>query len=114
MRFREGTLRVEVQAEADVQYQIQFIGTNRDFDQTSRPATDKAEEAETLTRVYSEQVGKVFAAAAGPVAEYRVTGQELYVRAVVTSSKRHPNPSEAGEFERAWVQPITVSVPAAK
>ena len=114
VRFREGTLRVEVQAEADVQYQIQFIGTNRDFDQTSRPATDKAEEAETLTRVYSEQVGKVFATAAGPVAEYRVTGQELYVRAVVTSSKRHPNPSEAGEFERAWVQPITVSVPAAK
>lgn len=114
VRFREGVLRVEVQQEADVQYQIQFIGTDRDFDQTSRPATDKAEEADTLTRVYSEQVGRVYAAADGPVAEYRVTGKELYVRAVVTSSKRHPNPSEAGEFERAWVQPITVSVPAAK
>jgi hypothetical protein len=114
VRFRDGVLRVEVQQEADVQYQIQFIGTDRDFDQASRPATDKAEEADTLTRVYSEQVGRVYAAADGPVAEYRVTGKELYVRAVVTSSKRHPNPSEAGEFERAWVQPITVSVPAAK
>lgn len=114
VRFRDGVLRVEVQPEAGVEYQIQFMGTDRDFDQTSRPATDKAEDAETLTRVYSEQVGRVYAAAAGPVAEYRVTGKELYVRAVVTSSKRHPNPSEAGEFERAWVQPIAVSVRAAK
>jgi len=114
VRFRDGVLRVEVQPEAGVEYQIQFMGTDRDFDQTSRPATDKAEDAETLTRVYSEQVGRVYAAAAGPVAEYRVTGKELYVRAVVTSSKRHPNPSEAGEFERAWVQPIAVSVQAAK
>jgi len=35
-----------------------------------------------------------------------LTGDELYVRARVVSSRRHPNPSEPGEFERAWIQPV--------
>ncbi len=111
VRFNGSSLKVEVQAEADVQYQIQFIGTDRGFDPESRTASDKPEEADTLTRVYSDQIGKVYATVAGPVAEYRITGKELYIRAVVTSSKRHPNPSEAGEFERAWVQPIAIKNP---
>ena len=36
---------------------------------------------------------------------YQFTGDELYVRAVVSSSVRHPNPTAPGDVERAWTQP---------
>ena len=37
---------------------------------------------------------------------YRLRGGELYVRARVTSSMDHPNPSCAGQKESAWTQPV--------
>jgi hypothetical protein len=49
---------------------------------------------------------------AGPSGEYRFTGDELYVRARITSSKLHFNPSVVGDMESAWVQPVLG--PAAK
>jgi len=35
-----------------------------------------------------------------------MAGNELYVRARVTSSKPHPNPFAEGDHEMAWVQPV--------
>ena len=40
-------------------------------------------------------------------AVYRFQGDELYVRAKVTSSRPHPNPYAQGDFECAWMQPVT-------
>jgi hypothetical protein len=40
---------------------------------------------------------------------YRLTGEELYVRARVISSRKHPNPSAKGENEMAWTQPVIPS-----
>jgi len=37
---------------------------------------------------------------------YRMTGDELYVRARVISSRLHPNPFAEGDLETAWVQPV--------
>jgi hypothetical protein len=39
-------------------------------------------------------------------AVYEFRGDELYVRAKVTSSKLHPNPYAQGDRECAWVQPV--------
>ena len=99
-------LEVHVAAEEGLTYRIDFIGTNRDFSQDSKAASDKPEDAETLTRVYSSEIGQTFQTTEGTSGRYDFTGKELYVRAVVTSSRKHPNPSTAGEFERAWVQPV--------
>jgi hypothetical protein len=30
----------------------------------------------------------------------------LYLRATVTSSRKHPNPSFGGQTEQAWIQPV--------
>jgi hypothetical protein len=57
------------------------------------------------TQIYSDDIGEVFKTVEGSTGDYEFTGDELYVRALVTSSKKHPNPSEVGEMERAWVQP---------
>jgi hypothetical protein len=37
---------------------------------------------------------------------YKFDDADLYVRARVTSTKKHPNPSVPGEYERAWCQPV--------
>ena len=41
-------------------------------------------------------------------AVYTYRGNELYVRAVIVSSRDHPNPYAEGDKETAWTQPIQV------
>ena len=102
------SLSIEIAAEDGVTYRVDFIGTLREFDATSTPASDDETKASGLTRIYSADVGAVLKTVDGHSASYEFTGNELYVRAVVTSSRKHPNPSEAGEFEQAWVQPVVL------
>jgi len=106
VRKNDTDLVVEVAAEPNVTYTIDFIGTRKGFDDQSRPASDDASLADGLTRVYSDEVGEVLKTVTGTKASYTFKGDELYVRAVVTSSQLHPNPSEKGDFEQAWVQPF--------
>jgi hypothetical protein len=102
----ERGLEVEVAAEPDVEYTVAFIGTKKGFDPKSEPVVGKDGKEIDTTRKYSEDIGKEFAKSTGTKATYQFSPDDLYVRAVVTSTKKHPNPSEAGEFERAWVQPV--------
>jgi len=44
-------------------------------------------------------------------ATYTCTGDELYVRAIVTSSEEEPNSTTAGALKRAWVQPVVPARP---
>ena len=77
---------IAVRAEPGVRYTIQFVGTRRGWDTTSTAVTDSAG-----TR--------------GATATYELRGDELYVRARVTSSRAKANPSYLGEMETAWTQP---------
>ena len=77
-------LMLEVDAQPAIEYAIQMIGTRRGK---------------------NAPVGEVFAESKGSRAEYRLRGDELYVRAKVTASKRKEN-SAVEEYESAWVQPI--------
>ena len=104
-------LKVSVAAEPDVSYRIDFIGTRTPFDDTITPASVEAEQQETLTQVYSGDVGKVLKTVEGTAASYAYDGTELYVRALITSSRLHANPGETGEFEQAWIQPVVRARP---
>ncbi len=55
---------------------------------------------------YSDDVGKVLAVDRSTYPKYTLTGNELYVRAVIKSSRPHPNPSMDDQFEQAWTQPV--------
>ena len=99
-------LAVEVDAKPGETYTIDFIGTRKGFDPSSRPVIgDDGKEIRT-TRIYSDDIGETFQSNEGPKAAYNFKGDELYVRAVVTSSADHPNPSEIGDKQKAWVQPM--------
>jgi hypothetical protein len=59
-----------------------------------------------VTGEYSADIGKVVATSTDAHPSYTFTGNELYVRAKVTSTKPHPNPYAKGDVEVAWVQPV--------
>jgi hypothetical protein len=99
-------LDVAVEAEPGVRYTIDFIGTRAGFNHKSEPVRNASGKELRVTRRYSDEIGALFKSVEGNEARYRFGRDDLYVRARVTSTKKHPNPSELGEFERAWVQPV--------
>lgn len=98
-------LSVQVEPDDGVTYTIDFLGTRSGYDTTSAPVLDADGQPIRTTRRYSNDVGAVLKTVTGRSGSYEFTGDELYVRARITSSRKHPNPSEPGEFERAWTQP---------
>lgn len=99
-------LSLEVEAEPGVTYKTEFIGTLEGFDPTSTPGSRPTNSIYAVTRRYSEQIGTVLAVAEGLRASYQLQGDELYVRAKVTSSKPKPNAFGTNETEVAWTQPL--------
>lgn len=83
--LRNGGLELVIENESKVSYTTQFIGTRRDK---------------------GSMVGEVFEVSDKLRPFYRFKGDELYVRAVVTASTHHRNPSFVNQFEQAWTQPV--------
>ena len=102
----EAGLAIEVDAVPGEEYTIEFIGTRRGYDPQSQPVLDEAGAEVRTTRRYSADIGAVLATVQGTSARYDMRGDEIYARARITSSAPHPNPSEVGEPQRAWVQPV--------
>lgn len=104
---REGReLSLEIAPEVGVTYKTEFIGTLEGFDPTSTPGLRPTNSIYAVTRRYSEQIGAVLAVAEGTQASYKLQGDEIYVRARVTSSKPKPNAFGTNETEMAWTQPL--------
>ncbi|RPI89487.1 MAG: hypothetical protein EHM42_02920 [Planctomycetaceae bacterium] len=99
-------LEIEVAAEPGIDYKIEFIGTRRGYPRESAPVLDAQGNEVWTTRKYSDQIGLVMKTVTGSSARYDFEPDDLYVRARITSSRRHPNPSAPGDFEQAWSQPV--------
>ncbi len=99
-------ISVEVEPIAGETYTIEFIGTRQGFDTTSQPVTDAKGNEVRTTRHYSSDIGETLSTVHAPQATYRFQGDEIYVRAQITSSASHPNPSEHDDPQRAWCQPV--------
>ncbi len=99
-------LSLDIDAEAGVTYKTEFIGTLEGFDPTSTPGPRPTNSIYAVTRRYTEQIGAVLAVAEGSQASYKLQGDEIYVRARVTSSKPKPNAFGTNETEMAWTQPL--------
>lgn len=105
--FDSKMLKVTIEPEKRVSYTTQFIGTLKDYDPTSKPVTDANGLEIHATRIYSDDIGKVLAQVKGTAASYTLTGNEIYVRAKIISTKPKSNPHAIGDVEVAWVQPVT-------
>ena len=99
-------LAIEVEPSEGATYTIEFIGTRTGYDPSSEPVLDAEGKEVVTTRRYSDDIGVLLERVEGPSARYVFRGDELYVRARITSSELHPNPFAEGERRQAWVQPV--------
>jgi hypothetical protein len=106
IQFVDNQLLLEIRGEKGVEYQTEFIATLKDAPLDSKPLLDEKGNELPVTRIYSEEVGKVVALSKEINPRYKLTGKELFVRARITSTKPHPNPYQKGDTEMAWIQPV--------
>ena len=99
-------LTIEVEPVEGETYITEFIGTRRGYDAASQSVVDNEGKEISATRRYSADIGEIFKTVEGNRAGYRFTGDEIYVRARITSSAPQPNPGELGDPKRAWCQPV--------
>jgi hypothetical protein len=81
------TLSLIIQAEPGVKYRTDFIATLKD------PAAE-------------DRIGRVMASTEDVCPSYTMRGDELYIRAVVTSDQPPTDPSFEGQQQQAWTQPV--------
>ena len=99
-------MSIEIDPVAGETYITEFVGTRRGYDASSQPVLDEDGNEVRTTRRYSDDIGATLKTAAGTRAEYRFAGDEIYVRARITSSAPQSNPGTPGDPQRAWCQPI--------
>jgi len=113
LSINENAIELSVDEQPGVDYTVEFIGTRRGTDLTPTAGPDlragDSDEPPRNVKRYSESIGEVLTRVDGPDARYRVRGDELYVRARVTSSREHGNPFAEGDVEMAWTQPLVIS-----
>ena len=102
----EKTLSLEIVGQEGVTYETRFVGTRKGYNDTSKVRQDKEGKDLRSTRTYSADVGETLATSDSLTASYKLTGDELYVRAIITASADHPNPSYKGQKQSAWTQPV--------
>ena len=106
VQFDGTTLKLAIDAQVGVTYHTQFIGTRKGYDAASEPVTGENGQQLHVTRRYSRDLGAVLAESDDLQPAYTLRGDELYVRARITSSKPHPNPFAVADVEMAWTQPV--------
>jgi len=106
IQFDGKTLRIIIKPEKDISYTTEFIGTLKSYDPTVKPMADANGSPVHATGIYSDDIGKVLATVRGTAASYSLTGDEIYVRAKITSTKPKQYLSVIGDVEVAWTQPV--------
>lgn len=86
------TLTVKIRPDGDATFRTAFIGTRQDYDAT-QPAGKNG-------------IGEVFAEIEGLTARFTMPADALYLRATITASARHTNPSYPEQKKQAWTQVV--------
>ncbi len=108
IKFDGKKLNIEIEPQEGVEYTTEFIGTLKNSELNGQPATDaEGNQIENTTLKYSNKIGKVLAVSRDLKPSYTFTGDELYVRARVTSTVDHLDPNTGKIFgkQKVWVQP---------
>ena len=99
-----GELTLSIQSEVDETFVTEFIASLK----PSKPtiANSTVGDEPSAKPLDPELIGVVVARVEGKKASYTLTGRELYVRAIVTSSAEPADPSWKGQRKQAWTQPV--------
>ncbi|MEO8272328.1 MAG: hypothetical protein ABI557_21650 [Aureliella sp.] len=95
------TLSLDIQAVDGVEFTTEFVAT------LQPPKQESSAESDALPKLpAAEDIGKVVAISTSLAPSYAFQGNEVYVRARVTSSAAHVDPNVPDQLQQAWTQPI--------
>lgn len=109
VRAKEG-ISITIESEPNVVYTTEFIGTRKGYERSSEQLFGENGQTLRVTRRYSDEIGAVLATVHGNSASYTLKGDEIYVRAKVSSNRLKKDPYCEGELEHAWTQPLVTGV----
>ncbi len=95
IHVEENVLSIDIDTAPGATYLTEFIGTRLDDGVLG-------------------DIGEVLHTSTSNTPRYTMEGDELYVRARITSSEVHPRPYAEGDFKMAWVQPARPNMVSSK
>lgn len=99
-------LTVKIQGEPGVKYTTEFRGTPKNYNRAVQEVPAPADDNYPVRLKHSEDVGKLLASSQSLESSYQMTGDELYVRAIIISDQVMKNPATPGQLQKAWTQPV--------
>lgn len=99
-------LTVKIKGEPGVKYTTEFRGTPKNYDRAVKEVPTPEGDNYPVRLKHSEDVGKLLASSEALESSYTMTGEELYVRAIIISDKVMKNPATPGQLQKAWTQPV--------
>jgi hypothetical protein len=106
VRFADGVLEIEVEPVEGETYRIDFVGTPAGVDLSGEVVEGEDGAPVHATHRYPAAVGSILRSEVGTSARYELTGDELYVRTIVTSSASPDRPVWEEQRKQAWTQPV--------
>ena len=107
VKLSNNNLSIHIQADDNISYTTQFIGTLKGFDSTVTPIVHNNENPSHIAHSYSQEIGQILHETLDNPAHFSIPSNVLYVRAKIISSRKHPNPFSRGDVEMAWTQPLS-------
>lgn len=99
-------LSLKIQGQPGVKYVTEFRGTPKNYNRAVKEVPAPADDNHPVRLQHSEDVGRLLASSDSLEPAYQMTGDELYVRAVVRSDRVMANPATPGQLQQAWTQPV--------
>ncbi len=94
------TLSLEIPAVEGVQFTTEFVAT-------LKPTAGEPQDGDALPALpAADDIGRVVATSKSLNPSYTFRGNEVYVRARVTSSAPHADPTLPDQLQQAWTQPV--------
>lgn len=100
------TLKLKIQGRPGVKYRTEFRGTLKNYDRAVKEVGAPAEDPQPRRLQHGADIGRVLASSEDLQPSYTLTGDELYVRAIVISDQLMKNPAQPDHLQKAWTQPV--------
>lgn len=100
------TLKLKIQGRPGVKYRTEFRGTLKNYDRAVKEVDAPAEDPQPRRLQHGADIGRVLASSEGLEPSYTLTGDELYVRAIVITDRLMENPAQPDHLQKAWTQPV--------
>ena len=100
------SLHLKIHGQSGARYRTEFRGTLKNYDRAVKEVAAPADDPQPVRLQHGEDIGKLLASSDCLEPVYTLTGDELYVRAIIISDQVMTNPVLPGQVQKAWTQPV--------